>query len=310
MGHRLVSPVITRCFREFGLSSVFAALLCPAGCMSTVRPNDSGGGQPAGPVVNPQGSGANPGIPSAPLPPVVPIGGATPPGLPVIVNTTGGSGGPKGDNQLKSAGGLSYIINAPADNGVAGKAHGLLILLHGSSASNYREFVGMMSGVAAQYQLIRVSVQAPNGSGWNEGPQEKSAALLDRLVQEDLLPKYNVSRNRIFFSGQSSGGGFLSTHFVPLFSQKYQGGAFLQCGAAPPQSAFKPSAETAKNFRLHFEITTGDPIWPDSYRQAVDVYQKAGMSLTKDNTKPGGHCAFDQQKVIADHIAFVSGQGT
>ncbi len=27
------------------------------------------------------------------------------------------------------------------------------------------------------------------------------------------------------------------------------------------------------------------------------------MSLTKDDTKPGGHCAFDQQAVLQAHVA-------
>lgn len=27
------------------------------------------------------------------------------------------------------------------------------------------------------------------------------------------------------------------------------------------------------------------------------------MTLTKDDTKPGGHCAFDQQAVVQAHLA-------
>jgi hypothetical protein len=32
------------------------------------------------------------------------------------------------------------------------------------------------------------------------------------------------------------------------------------------------------------------------------------MQFTMDNTKPGGHCQFDQQQVILDHIDFVLNQ--
>ena len=56
---------------------------------------------------------------------------------------------------------------------------------------------------------------------------------------------------------------------------------------------------------MHFEITTGDPIWPEYYAAAISAYSSAQMQLTMDNTKPGGHCQFDQQQVILDHIAFV-----
>lgn len=208
--------------------------------------------------------------------------------------------------EVKSSIGLKYYVNAPDANGPT-KAHGLLVLLHGSGASNYREFVTMMAKVSEANELIPVSVLAPNGGGWNEGDQVKAAGLLNQLIQSEVYTKYNINKSRVLFSGQSSGGGFLSSHFVPLYSSGYQGGAFLQCGAAPPQSTFKPSDETKQKFRLHFEITTGDPIWPASYKQATAAYQAAGMQLTKDQSKPGGHCAFDQQQVIVDHIKFVTG---
>jgi hypothetical protein len=218
-------------------------------------------------------------------------------------NATGGSGGPVGPAELMSGGGLTYEIDAPAGN----SPRGLLILLHGSTASNYDTFIGLMRQVASTYALIPVSVLAPNGQGWNEGNQVRAAELLHRLVQDDLYTKYNVDKSRVLFSGQSSGGGFLSSNFVPAHAADYTGGAFFQCGAAPPNIAFAPSAQTRAQFRLHFEITTGDPIWPDSYAASLQSYTAAGMSLTQDNTKPGGHCAFDQQQVILDHIEFVLG---
>jgi predicted esterase len=238
---------------------------------------------------------SNPEKPQEPQDPAKPAEPTKP-----AVDATNGSGGPTGRNTLKSAGNLSYIIDAPAP--VAGKARGLLVLLHGSTASNYTSFVDKMAQVAQQYDLIRVSALAPNGQGWNEGNQTNAANLLHRLVQEDLFPKYNIDRDRVMFSGQSSGGGFLSSHFVPLYGKEYKGGAFFQCGAAPPFQSFTPTAQQKAKFKLHFEITTGDTIWPQLYAQSVSAYTNAGMSLTKDDTKPGGHCQFDQQKVIQDHI--------
>jgi predicted esterase len=218
------------------------------------------------------------------------------------VVSTGGSGGVTGPADLKSKGNLSYKINAPAGSSTP---KGLLILLHGSGASNYASFVSMMQTVATAYGLIPVSVLAPNGQGWNEGNQTQGAQLLHRLVQEDLFPKYDIDKAKVVFSGQSSGGGFLASNFVPAYASAYGGGAFFQCGAAPPVIAFTPDAATRKNFRLHFEITTGDTIWPAYYAQAVQKYTDAQMQLTKDNTKSGGHCQFDQQQVIQDHIKFI-----
>jgi hypothetical protein len=215
--------------------------------------------------------------------------------------STGGSGGPVGPAELVSTGGLSYLIDAPASD----TPHGLLILLHGSTASNYENFIRLTRDVASEYDLIPVSVLAPNGQGWNEGNQVRAAELLHQLVQEDLYTLYDVDTTRVLFSGQSSGGGFLASNFIPAHAQDYRGGAFLQCGAAPPNIPFMPTPETRQNFRLHFEITTEDPIWPEYYALAISAYSSAQMQLSMDNTKPGGHCQFDQQQVILDHIDFV-----
>jgi hypothetical protein len=217
--------------------------------------------------------------------------------------TTHGSGGPVGPIETRSTGGLQYQINAPAEEG----SHGLLILLHGSTASNYENFLGLMQTVAAEYRLIPVSVLAPNGQGWNEGDQVRAAELLHALVQDDLYTQYDIDTSRVLFSGQSSGGGFLSSNFVPAHAQDYTGGAFFQCGAAPPNVQFAPDDQTRQSFRLHFEITTEDPIWPDSYAASLAAYRRAQMQLSEDSTKPGGHCQFDQQQVILDHIDFVLG---
>ncbi len=220
---------------------------------------------------------------------------------------TEGTGGPKSGEQ-KSAGGLSYIISAPADNRANGKAHGLLVLLHGSSASNYKNFVGQMQQVGQKEGLILVSVLAPNGRGWNEGGEQRAADQLHELIQQDIYPKYNVDKKRVLFSGQSSGGGFLGSNFVAQHAKDYKGGAFLLCGAEAPRVAFTPDEATKKNFRLHFEITSGDPIWPRQYAEALKAYGGAGMQLTHDESKGGGHCDFDQQQVILGHLDFVLGK--
>jgi len=216
---------------------------------------------------------------------------------------TNGSGGPTGLIEARSSGGLSYQINAPA----GATPRGLLVLLHGSGASNYANFVRLMERAATTHDLIRVSVLAPNGQGWNEGNQQSAANLLHQLVQQDLYPRYNIDRARVLFSGQSSGGGFLGSHFVPLYAKQYRGGAFLQCGMAPPFQTFAPDDATKRAFRMHMEITTGDTIWPQSYRNAVAAYTTAGVQFTRTDTKPGGHCAFDQQQVILDNIGFILG---
>jgi predicted esterase len=253
-----------------------------------------GGGVEGGEI---EGGGvrADAGPPAAPAP--VDAGAST-------VVSTRGSGGTLEPVELTSTRGLRYRIDAPEGAG----PHGLLVLLHGSTASNYENFVPMMQDVAARYDLIPVSVLAPNGQGWNEGNQVTAAELLHALVQEDLYTQYDIDTSRVLFSGQSSGGGFLASNFVPAHAADYVGGALFQCGAAPPNIPFSPDAETRESFRLHFELTTGDPIWPESYAAALVAYREVDMQLSEDSTKPGGHCQFDQQQVILDHIEFLLGR--
>lgn len=279
-------------------SLIVIALVGLAACSSsdaTFQPSREAGAAP-------DATGDVPGdptpVPDAGSSPTTDAGDAA---APPATKSSKGSGGPTGQSELTSGGGLSYIINVPAAAPV--KPRGLLVLLHGSTASNYRQLVTIMATVAAAQDLIRVSVLAPNGQGWNEGNQTNAAELLHKALQQDVLTKYDVDLSRIVFSGQSSGGGFLSSHFLPLHAKDYRGGAFMQCGAAPPVPTFAPDAATKAGLRLHFEITTGDTIWPASYKSAVIAYTNAGMTLTKDDTKPGGHCAFDQQAVIQAHLA-------
>jgi len=290
--------------RSVKLVLTLVALATLAACSSpdgmALKPASRGAGDPQDPTGDPPGDtapGADSGSPGNPLSDAGDA--ATPP----ATKSSKGSGGPTGQSELKSTGGLSYIINVPT--AAPTKPRGLLVLLHGSTASNYRQFIPMMATVATAQDLIRISVLAPNGQGWNEGNQTSGADLLDKLLQQDVLTKYDIDLSRIVFSGQSSGGGFLSSHFLPLHAKDYRGGAFMQCGAAPPVPTFAPDAATKAGLRLHFEITTGDTIWPASYKSAVTAYTNAGMTLTKDDTKPGGHCAFDQQAVIQAHIATI-----
>ncbi|HSO36491.1 MAG TPA: hypothetical protein VLT33_28390 [Labilithrix sp.] len=291
----------TTLHRSRNVLLALAALVSLAACSSpdaaTFQPSRGAGATPD-PTGDPPGDSPPGPDAAAPVTPAPDAGdAATPP----ATKSSKGSGGPTGQSELTSGGGLSYIINVPAT--APTKPRGLLVLLHGSTASNYRQFITMMATVAAAQDLIRLSVLAPNGQGWNEGNQTTAAELLHKLLQQDVLTKYDIDLSRIVFSGQSSGGGFLSSYFLPLHAKDYRGGAFMQCGAAPPVPTFAPDAATRAGLRLHFEITTGDPIWPASYKSAVTAYTNAGMTLTKDDTKPGGHCAFDQQAVIQAHIA-------
>jgi hypothetical protein len=214
---------------------------------------------------------------------------------------TQGNGGVTTTQEVRSRSGGRYWVYVPQNPNPA-SGYGLLVLLHGSGASSYREFVQEMSGLAQNYRMIAASVLAPNGSGWNEGNQPTNAQFLNDLIQNEVFRLYNIDKRRVIFSGQSSGGGFLGSHFVPLFGENYQGGAFMQCGAEPPAGNFRPSPQMQQKFRLHMEITTGDLNWRSSVQQAAQTYQQAGLQVTAGTRRPGGHCQFSQSEVISGEI--------
>ena len=258
--------------------------------VSPFDPNNPSEIIPAGPTGNPFGSGGE----------TTEGEGSSPEDKKDEFNTLG-SGGKKGLFEDRVNGGLQFIANISEDNSES-KSHGLLILLHGSQRSSYDRFPNEMAAVAGENGLVPVSVLAPNGQGWNEGGEIAAADSLHQLIQEHFYKQYNIDKRKIFFSGQSSGGGFLSTHFVAKYGHLYQGGAFMQCGMQPPRINIETSDGFKERFKLHFEITRSDPIWLSEFGPSVQAYQNQGYDVTYDNSKNGGHCQFSQPGIIQANI--------
>lgn len=218
---------------------------------------------------------------------------------------TKGSGGKTGayDGTYGTSGQFKMI--AATDNS-ATKSHGLLIFLHGSTASSYADFAEANAPAAAQNGLMSVSVLAPNGQGWNEGDQTQNAQALDELIEETLFKQYNIDKRKIFFHGQSSGSGFLSSHFVPLYGKNFGGGAMMLCGAKEPEPKIDVTDAEKKSFRLYYDLTVDDKTWTDFLVPSIEAYRKAGLTVESTsegkNQKPGGHCQFDQQAIISEKI--------
>jgi hypothetical protein len=218
---------------------------------------------------------------------------------------TNGSGGPTGGQEQTSQSRLRYIVSAPAGN----QPRGLLVTLHGSSASSYREFPRMMQSAMQQHNLMLVSVLAPNGSGWNEGGEQQAANSLDSLIRNEIFRGYNIDTRKVFFSGQSSGAGFLATHFVAMHGQNYQGGAFLLCGCQPPQVNIAVTPAMRTNFKMYIELTTNDGIWDRFQQSTADAYRQAGVSVESIRNRPGGHCDFNQGEIVRLNLGRMLVQG-
>ncbi len=248
-------------------------------------------------------------------------------GTPATVGTgtTSGAGATAANFETKGTGGKTgaydgtfgtggrFKMVAPTDNSTT-KSHGLLIFLHGSSASSYAEFAEANAPVAQRNGLMSVSVLAPNGQGWNESDGTQAARYLDELIEGTLFKQYNIDKRKIFFHGQSSGSGFLSSHFVALYGKNFGGGALMLCGASQPEAQVAVTDEMKRGFRLYYDLTTDDGIWTDRLVPSIQAYRGAGLqveSTSEGQQKPGGHCQFDQQAIIAEKIpAMMKANGT
>jgi predicted esterase len=217
---------------------------------------------------------------------------------------TKGSGGQTGAYDGTFGQGGRFKMVAASDNS-ATKSHGLLVFLHGSTASNYAEFAQANAQVAQQNGLMSVSVLAPNGQGWNETDGREAAKYLDDLIEGKLFKEYNIDRRKIFFHGQSSGAGFLSSHFVAMYGKNFGGGALMLCGASRPEVNVEVNDAMKAGFRLYYDLTTNDEIWTDRLVPSIEAYRAAGLkveSTSEGQQKPGGHCQFDQQQILSEKI--------
>lgn len=217
---------------------------------------------------------------------------------------TKGTGGRTGayDGTFGQGGQFKMVVPADAST----KAYGLLVFLHGSTASNYAEFAQRNQAVAERNGLMSVSVLAPNGQGWNETDGTQNARYLDDLIEGKLFKEYNIDKRKIFFHGQSSGSGFLSSHFVALYGKNFGGGALMLCGASKPEPQVAVTDDMKQHFRLYYDLTTNDGIWTDQLVPAIQGYRAAGLTVEStsegNNQKPGGHCEFDQQQILGEKL--------
>lgn len=219
------------------------------------------------------------------------------------VRSSQGSGGGSGMLEVPftdSTGLLSsYKINAPADIGQ--KVYGLHIHLHGDGGGGYRDFPNK----DARYDLIGVTVKAPNTNlQWGRAQGRAHALYVNELIQKELIKKYNVNLDRIYFSGVSGGAYFLMGSFLPEFGQLYNSAALVLCGGEPPRVAFADPKMLSK-FRIHIEVTAGErqdilgsvQSTVTAYKNAMTTAGIAADQQAKIQTLniqgPGGHCEFD-----------------
>lgn len=230
------------------------------------------------------------------------------PDLPPPPETSGGTGGESGLHELRYAASngedSTYKIDVPAD-ALTGKVYGLHVHLHGDGGGGYRDFPNKEPA----HDLIGVTVKAPNTSlTWGRFSGVPHAKYVHDLIQNEILKKYDIDINRIYFSGVSGGAYFLTGNFVPTYGHLYKTGAFVICGGERPRVPIADNS-VLTDFRLYWQVTAGerDDILQSvqasiaRYKQLLDNYL-VGNPIPDFDPKsvqdseidgPGGHCEFD-----------------
>lgn len=221
-------------------------------------------------------------------------------------NNSQGSGGKTGDFETSytSSNGLSskFHINVPSDSGPT-KAYGLLVYLHGDGGKDYSWFYDSNQQIAAQNNLIGMTVLSPNnGEAWYDNGSAQ-ALFLDDLLQKEILAKYNIDRKRIYFAGASGGSQFLTGLFVPVYGSHYQGGSVQMCGGGTNWTEqFNSTPDFLKGFKLFFYTQTSDFLYSQVV-EAIDYYSKQGMTVKKELPSGGSHCGFALDEVLPKALA-------
>ncbi len=214
-----------------------------------------------------------------------------------------GTGGAAGfvEQEFTAANGLesSYKINVPADAG-AKKPYGLHIHVHGDGGGGYADF----PNEETRDGLIGVTVKAPNASlTWGRAAGRTHGEYLQDLIQSELVKKYNVDLERIYFSGVSGGAYFLTGNFIPSYGKGYRTGAFLMCGGEAPRVAFD-EPEFLKDFSIYWQVTAGErnDILASvrrsmrAYKTALDGVAGDAKMQMSEIVGDGGHCEFDGEE--------------
>lgn len=212
----------------------------------------------------------------------------------ISANGSNGSGGRTGDFEgtFTASNGKSstYKINVPGD--IGSRLYGVSIHLHGDGGGDYDWLYEPNVRIAKKHDLIGIVVLAPNGEKrwYNEG--EANAIFLNELIDKEILGKYNLDRNRVYFSGVSGGSQFLTGQFIPKFGAKYNSGALLLCGG--PENwlgSISSSKEFISKFKMFWYSGTGDFLY-DQILSGISYYKNLGIQVDSEMIQGAEHCDF------------------
>lgn len=223
------------------------------------------------------------------------------------VGLTYGTGGRIGFNEYSftaSNGKKSiYKYTAPADAQTKAEGYGLLIYLHGDLGADYGWFYDSLVSVAQRNNLLPVAVRSPTvGSfdGGRSGPTwwqdgDRNAVFFDELLKKDILARFNIDTQRVYYTGASGGPTFLSGPWLNRYGHQYRGGAILFCGGVSNTGfPYTTSPGYEKGVKLTYYNGDQDFLLGGA-QQAIRYYKTKGFDVYSEFPVGIDHCGFSAQ---------------
>ena len=194
---------------------------------------------------------------------------------------------------------LPYRIYVP-ENYDCNKKYSLLIYMHGAGErgtnnehlclpSMYRYFTYILEDEKLKDEFILIAPQCHPSCrwvehGWGQSVYDYSKDLISvpltlfyRLLDKEILVKYNIDKKSILMTGMSMGG--FATWFTMMTRPDFLAAAIPVCGGADPKMA-----EALKNIPIWIFHSDDDPIVPsDSFhamKKAMEDVNAADFHAT------------------------------
>ncbi|MDM8528756.1 hypothetical protein QUF58_11190 [Anaerolineales bacterium HSG24] len=175
----------------------------------------------------------------------------------------------------------------------------LSFFLHGDGGNYYRfqDPTHSVTQLVNERGWILVSPQSPNNGErwWTEYWEANFNQNLVDLFDE-IFANYNVCQNQLFGAGVSGGSEFWINYFFPHKGATYPAHMVLNCGGGVwiwshrqliTNLGKQPNIVAKSSFS--FVYGTSDNLYP-YIREAINIYQTAGFTVTVDETSGMGHC--------------------
>ncbi|MDM8530563.1 hypothetical protein QUF63_05280 [Anaerolineales bacterium HSG25] len=175
----------------------------------------------------------------------------------------------------------------------------LSFFLHGDGGNYYRfeDPTYPVTQLVNQQGWILVSPQSPNNGArwWTEYYEADFNQNLADVFNE-IFARYNVCQNQLFGAGVSGGSEFWANNFFSNMGNLYPAHMVLNCGGDVwiwtyrqqiKQLGKQPNIVAKSSF--NFVYGTNDYLYP-TIRNAINIYQTAGFTVTIDETSDMGHC--------------------